>query len=109
MGWRNHIDIIKEDRQLHHKEQYENFSKPYLELEINYIPIKYAVEKYKKDNESDNMFNGIKLPLFHPLPSDKWILDYVKNRIIFKPTKIKNKWYCNKNAIDMFSFREIKP
>ena len=81
-------------------EQYNKFLKPYLELENISIPIKYAVQKYTKDNEGK---------FFPRQPSDKWIIDYIKKNEIFKPIKIKNKWYCNKNAIDIYSFKFIQP
>lgn len=97
----------KEEQNLYYKERYDKFSKPYLELENISVPIKYAIQKYKQDNESKCDFYGIKSYLFFPLPSDKWIGDYIKKNEIFKPIKIKNKWYCNKNAIDIFSFKHI--
>lgn len=120
MGWWNHPrewdnytseENYKyiEEQKLYRKEQYDKFSKPYLDLENISVPIKYAIQKYKQDNESEHNFKGIKWYLFFPLPSDKWIGDYIKKNEIFKPIKIKNKWYCNKNAIDIYSFKLIKP
>lgn len=97
-----------EQLKLNRKKQYDKFLKLYFELENLSIPIKYGIQKYKKDNEESHS-DGRKSYLFYPIPSDKWIVDYIKKNEIFKPIKIKNKWYCNKNAIDLYSFKNIKP
>ena len=82
------------------KEENEKDLNKYLELPYEKIHIKYGLQKYNEDNTPKT---------FHPPPSDKWIYDFIKKNKRFKSEKIKNRWYCNKNAIDLFSFKGLSP
>jgi|SaaInlV_125m_DNA_1040241.scaffolds.fasta_scaffold13512_4 hypothetical protein len=82
------------------KNKKKTMLKKYLELPYEKIHIKYELQKYYEDNTPKT---------FHPLPSDKWVYEFIKKNKRFKSEKNKNRWYCNKNAIDLFSFKRLRP
>ena len=68
----------------------------YNNLEYNKVPIKNAIIKYKQDNNDVSVYQ---------MPSNNWIINYIKERSIFGCIKEKNKWFCNQNALEKFNFK----
>lgn len=94
-------------------ERYQKLKNYYFNLPEEFVPIKYALRKYRYDysEEKYRKENPLveKIPIhiysnFVNLPSDTWIINYIKGIELFKVRKIKNRFYVNKYAIDKYIF-----